>query len=52
MGHGFHSCAKVPEDTYCGKIQWAHGEQNFPHDQWPFQEPKLEVPTIYFRPMF
>ena len=20
--------------------------------QWPFQEPKLEVPTIYIRPIF
>ena len=25
---------------------------NIPFNQWPFQEPRLEVPTIYFRPIF
>ena len=26
--------------------------QKIPLNQWPFQEPKLEVPSIYFWPMF
>ena len=50
--------AEFPDETYLGKSHWelaaliveSCSEITFCH--WPFQEPKLEVPTIYIGPIF
>ena len=46
---GFTIEVKSVEDmlTYVNIIYWIPGYVNLLIIQWPFQEPKLEVPTIY-----
>ena len=62
----FNSYVSLPEGTFGSlqaspmdhfeKINWTMVESfiqiHYPWlNQWPFQEPKLEVPTIYFWPI-
>ena len=40
--------SKNPQDGFPSKKQKAENQkQGFLANQWPFQDPKLEVPTIY-----